>query len=133
MNKKQWANGLISLMALMAFVYGLSRIAGAPDITSLFSPEVKIGSGPAALEARVSLDGFELNIKQVTKRLKAVFEIRSTAEIAISDIVIVCDFYDNNGGTWGRGRWNIYAALPGKPRRDICADRQALYLVSAET
>ncbi len=112
MNKRQWANGLISLMAVMVFVYGLSRIAGAPDIVSLFNPEVEISSEAAALEDTVTLDGFQLHVNQVTKQVKAVFELSNKAKTAISDMSIVCDFYDDNGGSWGRGRWKIYDALP---------------------
>ncbi len=134
MNKKQLANALISLVAVMIFVYGLSRIAGAPDIVSLFSPEVEISSAAAALEDTVTLDDFELNINQVTKQVKAVFKLSNRAKITISDMSIVCDLYDANGGSWGRGRWKIYADLPANGSETyVLTDRRFIsYHVRAE-
>ena len=112
MNKKQWANGLISVMVLMVFVYGVSRVAGAPDIVSLFSPEVERSSVAAALADKVTLDGFRLGINQVTKEVEAAFRLTNNSQTSITDMLIVCDFYDAEGRSWGKGRWEMYVSLP---------------------
>ena len=134
MNKKQWANGLISLMVLMVFVYALSRVAQAPDIVSLFSPEVEVSKVAAALADKVTLDGFELNINQVTKQVEAVFRLSNKAKTTIADMLIVCDFYDDDEGRWGRGRWEIYASLPANHSETyVLTDRRYIsYHVRAE-
>ncbi len=134
MNKKQWANGLISVIVLMVFVYGLSRVAGAPDIVSLFSPEVEISSVAAALADKVTLDGFRLDINQVTKEVEAAFRITNNSQTSISDMLIVCDFYDDDGRSWGKGRWEMYASLPANHTQTyVLTDRRYIsYHVRAE-
>ena len=56
MSKKQWANSVICLIILLVLVYGVKRIAEAPDLVSLFNPEVEISSEAAALEDKVILE-----------------------------------------------------------------------------
>ncbi len=125
MNSKQWANAIVCLTALMIFAYGVSRIAAAPDIAALLSPEVAVSKMAAARADTVILDGFELTVNQVTKRTKAVFRLTNKTKASVRDISILCDFYDDSGTSWGRGRWDIYDTLPaGRSETFVRADRR---------
>ncbi len=112
MTKKQWANSIICLIVLMVIVYGIQRIAQAPDLVSLFNPEVAIGSEASALKDKVTLEGTQLNINQVTKQVTAAFELSNRSTMSIKEVSISCDFHDSNGEFRGRGRWKIYETLP---------------------
>ena len=111
MRKKQWANVVITLMVLIVFVYGVKRIAEAPDFLSLFNPEVEISSEVEALKGEVLLETYRLSINQATKIVKATFELNNKSNNTVSDVTISCDFHDNSGEFWGRGKWKIYETL----------------------
>jgi hypothetical protein len=112
MRKKQWANVIVTLIVLIVFVYGVKRIAEAPDLVSLFNPEVEISSEVGALKDKVLLETFRLSINQATKIVEATFELNNKSHHTVSDVTISCDFHDNNGEFWGRGNWKIYETLP---------------------
>lgn len=134
MRKKQWANGVICLMVLLVLVYGVKRIAQAPDLVSLFNPEVEISSEAAALEDKVILEGVQLNINQVTKQVKATFELTNRSSMSIRDVSISCDFHDNKAQFWGRGSWKIYQTLrSNQSERYVLTDKRYIsYLARAE-
>ncbi len=134
MSKKQWANSVICLIILLVLVYGVKRIAEAPDLVSLFNPEVEISSEAAALEDKVILERVQLNINQVTKQVKATFELTNRSSMSISDVSISCDFYDNNAQFWGRGSWKIYQTLrSNQSERYVLTDKRYIsYLARGE-
>ena len=118
----------------MVFVYGVKRIAQAPDLVSLFNPEAAISGEASALKDKVTVDGVQLNINQVTKQVKAAFELSNRSDMSIKDISISCDFHDSNGEFRGRGRWKIYETLPANHSdRYVLTDRRYIsYLVRPE-
>lgn len=134
MTKKQWANSIICLIILMVFVYGVKRIAQAPDLVSLFNPEVAISAEASALKDKVTIEAVQFNINQVTKQVKAAFELSNRSALSIKDVSISCDFHDSNGEFRGRGRWKIFETLPANHSdRYVLTDRRYIsYLARPE-
>lgn len=125
MRMKQWANVIITLIVLIVFVYGVKRIAEAPDFVSLFNPEVEISSDVEALKDKVLLEMFRLSINQATKIVKATFELNNKSHNTVGDVTISCDFHDNSGEFWGRGNWKIYETLrPNHSARYVLEDKR---------
>ena len=122
---KQWANTVIILIVLIVFVYGIKQIAEAPDVVSLFNPEVEVSGDVIALKDTVTLAAFQLTVNQVTKQVVAAFELNNKSKTTISEVSISCDFYDNDGEFWGRGRWKIFEhLLPDHSERYVLTDRR---------
>ncbi len=123
MERKQWANIVIVLVGLSVIALGVKRFAEAPDIVSLFNPEVAVSNTVEILGNTVDIDSAVLNINQVSKRVKAVFILTNRSARTVRDISISCNFYNDNGDFWGRGRWNILQTLePGRSDRYVVSD-----------
>ena len=52
-----------------------------------------------------------------------MFTLTNGSGVTVRETYISCNFYNDNRDFWGRGRWNIFAALkPGQSETYVVSD-----------
>lgn len=114
MKSNVWANAVLCIIVFLIIGYAVSRVAQAPNLPSLLKPEVEESPLVRSLHDSLLLEGYQFEINQVTKQVRAEFDVNNEGKNPVRDIVVSCDLRDRSGQSYGQGRWVLYKSLAAK-------------------